>query len=189
MAGLTAWQALFVHGGLQRGQTVVILGASGGVGTVAVQLARRAGVRVVAVAHSWARVLLGELGADEFVDATSGAPSARAPGADLLVDLVGGEAVATGARLLAPGASVVSVVGAQSPVGPAVPYRFFVVEPDRPQLMELAGAVEAGELRPVVGDVVDLDRGAEAFASKRRGGIAGKIVLRHRAPEAAPRAR
>src|SRR5919108_666984 len=68
LAGLTAWQALFDHGGLVAGQSVLIHGAGGGVGVFAVQLARAAGARVIATGRAWARELVGELGAEHFVD-------------------------------------------------------------------------------------------------------------------------
>jgi NADPH:quinone reductase-like Zn-dependent oxidoreductase len=84
LTGLTAWQALFTHGHLQAGQTVVITGASGGVGTIAVQLARDAGARVAAVAHDWARQLVSDLGADDVADADDPAAS-HVSNADILV--------------------------------------------------------------------------------------------------------
>src|SRR3954469_18338183 len=94
MAGLTALQALFDHGQLAAGQTVLILGAGGGVGTVAVQLAHAAGARVLASARAWARELVLGLGADAFVDADGDDLTAPARDADLVFDLVGGQAFA-----------------------------------------------------------------------------------------------
>jgi NADPH:quinone reductase-like Zn-dependent oxidoreductase len=178
LAALTAWQALFVHGGARPGHAVVVNGASGGVGTAVVQLAHHAGLRVVALARSWARPLMEELGADDIIDVERIPDRASRDGADLLVDLVGGEIAARSARLVRAGAPVVSAVGAQSPVDPEVPYRFFVVEPDRAQLTELAHLVDGSHLRPVVGGVVDLARGADAFTMKGAGQVAGKVVLR-----------
>ncbi len=90
LAGLTAHQALFVHGGLRAGQTVVITGAGGGVGALAVQLGRDAQARVVAVAHRWAHPPLADLGAEVIVDPDD-TNSGQVIDADLLVDLVGGE--------------------------------------------------------------------------------------------------
>jgi NADPH:quinone reductase-like Zn-dependent oxidoreductase len=181
MGALTAWQALFVHGGARSGLTVVVNGASGGIGTAVVQLAHHAGLRVVALARSWARPLMGELGADEVIDTDSDSDDSSADGADLLIDLVGGGVTARSATHLRDGAPIVSIVSPQSPVAPEVPYRFFVVEPDRPQLAEVARLVDGGRLRPVVGGVVDLTKGADAFKMKGAGGVAGKIVLRHEA--------
>src|SRR5215471_14987040 len=86
MAGLTAWQALFTHGGLNAGQAVLIAGAGGGVGTMAVQLARQAGARVIGMGHAGSRDLVMSLGADEFV--TGSTSLAESPGeVDVLFDL------------------------------------------------------------------------------------------------------
>src|SRR4051795_7034124 len=106
MVGLTAQQALFDHGALAQGQTVAVLGAGGGVGTFAVQLARAAGARVVAVARAWASDLLRELGAEVYVDVD------RTPfgEVDLVFDLVGGETLRRACAAIKPGRAVVSVV-------------------------------------------------------------------------------
>lgn len=180
LAGLTAWQALFTHGHLATGQTAIITGASGGVGTLAVQLARNAGARVVAVAHSWARELLSDLGADDFADADDPAAS-HISNADVLIDTVGRDLAAPYVAMLRPGGSVVSVVDPAPPRSDDGRAVFFVVEPDRAQLEELAGLVDSGRIRPVVGAVVDMEAGwDEGFAAKHHGGVAGKVVLRHR---------
>lgn len=92
LAGLTAWQALFDHGHLAAGQTALILGAGGGVGTLAVQLAHGAGARVVGAARAWARQLVRGLGADAFIDLEREALDERTAGdADVVFDLVGGD--------------------------------------------------------------------------------------------------
>ena len=172
MVALTAQQALFDHGGLAAGQTVAVLGAAGGVGTFAVQLARAAGARVVALARPWASDLLSGLGADVFTDVD------RAPlsEVDLIFDLVGGETLRQACESSRPGGTVVSVVEAP-PVGANRRGRFFVVEPSRPQLQELGARVVAGELRPVVGATWPLSQGRAAFEAKHRGGQPGKAVL------------
>lgn len=179
MAGLTAVQALFDHGRLGSGQTVLILGAGGGVGTFAVQLARAAGARVVASGRAWARELVLGLGADAFIDADREdvAPSARE--ASLVFDLVGGQAFARAWSSLRNDAVAVSVVE-EPPVrtdGRGPRGVFFVVEPNRTQLTELGRRLAARELRPVVGAVMPLAQGSAAFAAKRRGSSPGKIVL------------
>src|SRR5437588_318013 len=91
LAALTAWQALFDHGGLSAGQSVLIHGAGGGVGVFAVQLARSAGARVIATGRAWAEDLVGELGADEFVDIEHRGFEDVAGEVDVVFDLVGGE--------------------------------------------------------------------------------------------------
>lgn len=177
MAGLTAWQALFAHGRLEPGQMVVITGASGGVGTLAVQLARHAGAQVAAVAHQWARDRLDGLGASQFIDADH--PEANGvKDADLLFDLVGGDLATRCAAMIRTGGTVVSAVDSQPPVPDGGRGVFFVVEPDRPQLTELAQLMDTGRIRPVVGKQVPLADGPEeGFAAKHAGGIFGKIVL------------
>src|SRR3954469_16432542 len=110
MAGLTAIQALFDHGRLAAGQTVLILGAGGGVGTFAVQLARAAGARVVASARAWARELVLGLGADAFIDADRDDVTASARDAHIVFDLVGGQVFARVCSSLKDDALAVSVV-------------------------------------------------------------------------------
>ena len=175
LAGLTAWQGLFVHGRLGREQTVVIIGAAGGVGSLAVQLARDAGARVVGVAHAWARPFLADLGVEVFVDAEH-AKGFDLDDADLLLDLVGGDLVDQCSSMLRPGGIAVSAVDPDIAVGGVS--RFFVVEPDRTQLVELALLVDAGRVRPVVGKVVDLAEATDRrLALKTGGGIPGKVVI------------
>jgi NADPH:quinone reductase-like Zn-dependent oxidoreductase len=179
MAGLTAVQALFEHGRLAAGQTVLILGAGGGVGTFAVQLARAAGARVLASARAWARDLVLELGADAFVDADRDDVAASARDAHLMFDLVGGQAFARVWSSLKDDALAVSVVDAPAARtdGRGPRGLFFVVEPNRIQLSELGRRIAARELRPVVGAVMPLAQGRDAFAAKQRGSSPGKLVL------------
>jgi NADPH:quinone reductase-like Zn-dependent oxidoreductase len=179
MAGLTAMQALFDHGKLAAGQSVLILGAGGGVGTMAVQLARRAGARVLASARSWARELLEGLGADTFVEIDRDDVVAAARGAHLVFDLVGGQGFGRVWASLKEDSLAVSVVetppartDGRGPRG-----LFFVVEPNRRQLDELGSHIVARAVRPVVGAVMPLAQGAAAFAAKQRGSSPGKTVL------------
>jgi NADPH:quinone reductase-like Zn-dependent oxidoreductase len=100
---------------------------------------------------------------------------------DLVVDLVGGETLRRSGATVREGGVVVSAVE-DPPAWPDGVGRargvYFVVEPDRPGLEELARRADAGALRPVVGEVLDLADGARAFGDKRRGGVRGKVVLR-----------
>jgi NADPH:quinone reductase-like Zn-dependent oxidoreductase len=181
MPGLTAWQALFVHGGLSEGQRVLIHGAGGGVGTVAVQLARAAGAHVIATGRAWARDRVIELGAERFVDLDRERFEDVAEGVDLVVDLVGGEILQRSAVTVKEGGIVVSVV--EDPPAQLDEVRrargvYFVVEPARSELEELARRADAGDLRPVVGEVFDLADVGKAFEAKAGGGVPGKVVLR-----------
>ena len=159
-----------VHGGLSGGQTVLIHGAGGGVGSVAVQLARAAGARVIATGRAGARDLVTELGAERFVDLDRERFEDVAQEVDLVVDLVGGETLRRSGATVREGGVVVSVVedlGARPDRAGRARGVYFVVEADRPQLEELARRAEAGALRPVVGEVLDLADGARAFQAKR----------------------
>jgi NADPH:quinone reductase-like Zn-dependent oxidoreductase len=181
MPGLTAWQALFVHGRLSAGHRVLIHGAGGGVGTAAVQLARAARAHVIGTGHGPARDLVTELGAERFVDLDRERFEDLAEKVDVVIDLVGGEILRRSAAMVREGGVVVSVVEdprIQLNQAGRVSGTYFVVEPARPELEELGRRADEGELRPVVGEVFDLTDGARAFDTKRGGGLPGKVVLR-----------
>jgi NADPH:quinone reductase-like Zn-dependent oxidoreductase len=176
-AGLTAWQALFDHGKLAKGQTVVIHGAGGAVGSTAVQLARWAGAEVIGTGRSHSRQLVMELGADRFV--ALDAERIEAGQADLVFDTIGGEVLARSPALLKPGGTLVTIkADAQLPASrDDIRTVVFIQESSRAQLSELARLVDEGHLRPQVGAVYPLARAAEAFSAKAAGGIPGRIVL------------
>ena len=186
-AGLTAWQALFDHGKLAKGQTVVIHGAGGAVGSTAVQLARWAGAEVIGTGRSRARQLVKELGADRFIAldedrledaAGSGFSGFSGFQADVVFDLVGGEVLARSSALLKPGGALVSVVSWELPADrDDIRKIFFVQEAKQVQLTELARLVDEGHLRPQVGGVYPLAQAAEAYSAKAAGGIPGRMVL------------
>jgi NADPH:quinone reductase-like Zn-dependent oxidoreductase len=181
LAGLTAWQALFDHAGLIPAQTVLIQGAGGGVGALAVQLARAVGARVIAAGKQRAAKLTSELGADEFIDIERGHFEDVAGAVDVVFDLVGGELLDRSWSTLKEGGVLVSAVedpAATANQRPECRSVFFVVEPSRAQLIELSGRIGAGELRPVVGEIRPLAGAEQAFFAKQRGGIPGKIVVR-----------
>jgi NADPH:quinone reductase-like Zn-dependent oxidoreductase len=182
LAGLTAWQALFDHGRLAKGQTVVIHGAGGAVGSTAVQLARWAGAEVIGTGRSHSRSLVMELGADRFIaldeDRLEDAAGSGFQ-ADVVFDLIGGEALAQSPALLKPGGALVSVVAWELPADrDDIRTVFFIQESSRAQLAELARLVDEGHLRPQVGGVYPLAQAAEAYGAKAAGGIPGRVVLR-----------
>ena len=178
-AGLTAWQALFDHGKLAKGQTVVIHGAGGAVGSTAVQLARWAGAQVIGTGRSHSRSLVLELGADRFVALDSERLEDAAGQADLVFDTIGGEVLADSPALLKPGGTLISVRAAAPPpaIRDDITTVFFIQESSRAQLIELARLVDEGHLRPQVGAVYPLAQAAEAYSTKAVGGIPGRIVL------------
>ncbi|EWM10515.1 NADP-dependent oxidoreductase [Kutzneria sp. 744] len=172
ISGLTAWQGLFVHGGLTTGQTVLIHGAAGGVGSIAVQLAREVGARVIGTGRAADRDLVLGLGAQAFVDLDAEPLSGEV---DVVLDVIGGSVLERSAALVRPGGTLVTIPApptVQPKDGRAV---FFVVEPDRAQLADLAQRVRDGRLKPLVGAVRPLAETADAFARRNR--TAGKTII------------
>jgi len=178
-AGLTAWQALFDHGKLAKGQTVIIHGAGGAVGSTAVQLARWAGAQVIGTGRSRARALVTEMGADRFIALDADRLEDAAGQADLVLDTIGGEVLTRSPALLRPGGTLVTIkAAAQVPAGrDDIKTVLFVQESSRAQLTELARLVDERHLRPQVGAVYPLAQAAEAYSAKAAGGIPGRIIL------------
>jgi NADPH:quinone reductase-like Zn-dependent oxidoreductase len=178
-AGLTAWQALFDHGKLTQGQTVVIHGAGGAVGSTAVQLARRAGARVIGTGRGHSRPLATELGADRFIALDADRLEDATGEADLVVDTIGGDVLARSPALLRPGGTLVTIkAAAELPPGREdIRSVVFVQEAIRTQLTELARLVDEGHLRPQVGAVYPLAQAVEAYSAKAAGGIPGRVIL------------
>src|SRR6185312_11033382 len=177
-AGLTAWQALFDHGKLAKGQTVVIHGAGGAVGSMAVQLARWAGAEVIGTGRSHSRALATELGADRYIALDADHLEDVVGQADLVFDTIGGDVLAASAALLRPGGTLISVKAAASlPTRDGIKTLIFIQESSRAQLTELARLVDEGHLRPQVGAVYPLAQAVKAYSAKAAGGIPGRIVL------------
>jgi NADPH:quinone reductase-like Zn-dependent oxidoreductase len=178
-AGLTAWQGLFEHGKLAKGQTVVIHGAGGAVGSTAVQLARWAGAEVIGTGRGHSRELVIELGADRFIALDADRLDDVAGRADLVFDTIGGEVIARSPALLRPGGALVTIkADAQLPAGrDDIRTVVFIQESSRAQLTELACLIDQGHLRPQVGAVYPLAQAAEAFGAKAAGGISGRVII------------
>jgi NADPH:quinone reductase-like Zn-dependent oxidoreductase len=178
VSGLTAWQGLFVHGRFEAGQSVLVHGAAGGVGSVVVQLARQAGAHVIGTGRTADRQSAMELGAHDFLDLGSDT-IADVGAVDLVFDVIGGEIGRQSAAVVRAGGMLVTIAGppeVQPEAGLAVD---FVVEADRAQLGEIAQQVRAGRLRTIVGNVADLDDAVAAFnpsEPRRR----GKTIIRVR---------
>jgi NADPH:quinone reductase-like Zn-dependent oxidoreductase len=177
-AGLTAWQALFDHGKLAKDQTVIIHGAGGAVGSMAVQLARWAAAEVIGTGREHSRSLAMELGADRYI-ALDRESLEDVPGdADLVFDTIGGDVLAGSARLLRPGGTLVTVKADSPPPGrDDITTLVFIQESSREELAELARLVDEGHVRPQVGGVYPLARAVEAYRAKEAGGIPGRIIL------------
>jgi NADPH:quinone reductase-like Zn-dependent oxidoreductase len=174
ISGLTAWQGLFDHGRLTAGQTVLIHGAAGAVGSIAVQLAREAGARVIGTGRAADRDVVLGLGGAAFVDLDA-EPLEGVGQVDVVLDVIGGEVLERSTALVRPGGTLVSITApplVQPEGGRAV---FFVVEPDRARLADLAQRVRDGRLKPIVGAVRPLSETAAAFAPDRR--TSGKTII------------
>ena len=179
MAALTAWQALFVHADLKADQKVVIHGAGGGVGTLAVQLAVSAGAQVIGTGRADGRELVLQLGAEQYLDLAHDALG-EVKDVNVVFDLIGGDVLRRSGPMLRPGGSIVSIVEAPIDERADVNNLLFVVEPNGEQLTELARRIES--LRPVVGKVGALPDGPRLWAEKIAGGIPGKVVLSSSSP-------
>jgi len=176
ISGLTAWQALFDHSHLLAGQTVLIHGAAGGVGSIAVQLAREVGSRVIGTGRAADRDRALGLGVEEFVDLESDRLK-DAGQADLVLDLIGGEILKRSIGLVRAGGTLVTTIeppAEQPENGRAI---FFVVEADRLQLAELAQRLRDGRLTSNVGAVRPLAEVPAAFGPDAPR-VSGKTIIR-----------
>jgi NADPH:quinone reductase-like Zn-dependent oxidoreductase len=172
LAALTAWQGLFDNGGLTNGQRVLVQGAAGGVGHFAVQLARHRGAYVIGTTSAGNDESVRELGADEVMTAI---PDAFEP-VDLVFDTVGGERLESAPAVIRPGGRLVSVAE-EPPQTPEISSTYFVVEPSRDQLVELAKLVDGGKLRPTIDAVFPLSESRNAFERTMGDRRRGKVVL------------
>jgi NADPH:quinone reductase-like Zn-dependent oxidoreductase len=178
ISGLTAWQGLFDHGRLEAGQSVLVHGAAGGVGSTVTQLARDAGAYVIGTGRAADRQAALDFGASEYVDLDNDALE-DIGGVDLVFDVIGGEIQKRSAALIRPGGTLVTIAGpaeARASEGRTVD---FVVEPDRAQLSAIVQRVRDGRLRPAIGAIATLDEAVAAFNPTER--VKGKTIIRVRA--------
>ncbi len=186
LAGLTAHQALHEAVGIQPGETVVIRGASGGVGHFAVQLSRLAGARVIAIAGAGGESFVRGLGAEAFLDYRDedlgGAIRALRPGGvDAFLDLAGGDELAALLTTVRRGGRAASILVREAPEVAAerdIAFRYVFVRPDAGQLTEMVAMVERGDLRVEVAEILPLERAGEAQSRLEASGTRGKLVLR-----------
>jgi NADPH:quinone reductase-like Zn-dependent oxidoreductase len=174
ISGLTAWQGLFEHGRLQAGQTVLVHGAAGAVGSMVTQFAREFGAYVIGTGRAADRQKAHDFGAQEFVDLDNDALE-DVGGLDLVFDVIGGDIQKRSAGLVRAGGTLVSVVGpteARPADGLAVD---FVVESDRAQLGEVVQRVRDGRLRTNIGNVATLDDAVAALNPTER--HKGKTII------------
>ncbi|WML83977.1 NADP-dependent oxidoreductase [Streptomyces sp. VNUA74] len=183
LVSLTAWQALVERADLRPGQRVLIHAAAGGVGHVAVQIAKARGAHVIGTASAGKHEFLRSLGADETVDYRETDFAEAVKDVDVALDTIGGDTALRSLRVLRPGGVVVSII----PVGSD---EFFeeadrlgvravrmLVDADRADMRSVAELVEAGKLRATVEKTFPLAEAAQAHALGETGRTTGKIVL------------
>lgn len=183
LAGLTAWQVLVDNAGVQPGQRVLITAAAGGVGHLAVQIAKARGAYVIGTARAAKHDFVRALGADEVLDYTTTNPATTVAGLDVVFDsLVGQDAVGWLAAIR-PGGMLVSFDPGEDPAlperaaGRGIRVATPLVEPDGHGLEALAGLAETGRLRVEIERVLPLAQAPEAHAIGEEGRTRGKIVL------------
>ncbi|MER6975791.1 NADP-dependent oxidoreductase [Streptomyces carpinensis] len=174
MPGLTAWQGLFEHGRLQAGQSVLVHGAAGAVGSMVTQLAGEAGAYVIGTGRTADRQTALGFGAREFVDLENDALE-EIGGVDLVFDVIGGDIGRRSVDVIRAGGTLVSIAGPPE-VRPADGLAIdFVVVPDRAQLGQVVQRVRDGRLRTNIGNVSTLDDAVAAFNPTER--ITGKTII------------
>jgi NADPH:quinone reductase-like Zn-dependent oxidoreductase len=180
LASLTAWQGLFEHGQLAKGQRVLIHGAAGGVGSLAVQLARQHGAYVIGTVSSLHAEAARTLGVDEVIDYSKTRFERVVGEVDLVFDTVGGDRLERSASVVRPGGRLVSVASEPSQQQAAergITSIYFVVKPNGQQLVELTNLVDQGQLKPSIDKVFPLAEAHLAFERSLSAHAAGKIVL------------
>ena len=177
MPGLTAWQGLFQHGHLQAGQSVLVHGAAGAVGSMVTQLAREFGAYVIGTGRAADRQKALDFGANEFIDLDHDALK-DVLGVDLVFDVIGGDIQKQSAALIRAGGTLVTIAG-PTEARPADGLTIdFVLVPDRAQLGEIVQRVRDGRLRTNIGNIATLDEAVAAFNPTKR--IGGKTIIRVR---------
>jgi NADPH:quinone reductase-like Zn-dependent oxidoreductase len=180
LAGLTAWQALFDAAGLSAGQRILIHAAAGGVGTYAVQLAKWKGAYVIGTASERNHAFLRELGTDETIDYNKTPFEKVVRDVDVVLDTMSGETRQRSWQVLKKGGILVSILGppsAQDAATYGVRGAGVFVQPNRAQLEEMAKLVDAGQLRPIVEEVLPLKEAARAHEKNQTLHTRGKLVL------------
>jgi NADPH:quinone reductase-like Zn-dependent oxidoreductase len=181
LAGQTAWQGLFRHGGLKSGQSVLIHGGSGGVGHFAVQFAKAKGARVLTTVSTDNVRFARDLGADVVIDYKKQRFEDHASDLDMVFDLIDGETRERSWKLLKKGGVLVTTLTEPSQEKAS---RFgvralrYTVEADGQELAEIAKLIVSGKVKPHVQKTFSLDAAADALAAVEEGHSVGKVVLK-----------
>jgi NADPH:quinone reductase-like Zn-dependent oxidoreductase len=180
LAGQTAWQGLFRHGQLKRGQSVLIHGGSGGVGHFAVQFAKSKGANVLATVSTHNVEFARGLGADIVIDYKTQRFEEHAQDLDMVFDLIGGETRERSWKILKRGGVLVSTLtepSQETALRYGVRALRYTVEANGSELAEIADLVKSGKVRPHVQKTFRLEEASLAMAAVEQGGAVGKIVL------------
>ncbi|HTS53996.1 MAG TPA: NADP-dependent oxidoreductase [Burkholderiales bacterium] len=181
LAASTAWQALFDKGHLEPGQTVLIHGAAGGVGSFAVQLARWKGARVIATASGRNQAYLQELRVDQAIDYDKVRFDEVVRDVDVVLDTIGGKTQTDSYKALRRGGVLVSVA-APPDAGEAAKHgvraEFLATQSNAELLATIADLVDAGKVRPIVNSVLPLAEVRRAHQLSEGGHVHGKILLK-----------
>lgn len=177
LASLTAWQALVDTAGLRPGQRVLIHAAAGGVGHVAVQLAKELGAFIYGTSSAGKHEFVTNLGADRMIDYTT-EDFGRLRNIDVVIDTVGGDYLERSIGVLKDGGTLVSLVPADPVELPrGIRGGFMLVEPDHDDMGAVARFAAKGHLRAEIDSVFTLDRVGEALERVASGHARGKVVL------------
>ncbi|MDN3258976.1 NADP-dependent oxidoreductase [Streptomyces sp. CSDS2] len=183
VVGLTAWQGLVDLGGVSEGDRVLVHGGGGGVGHVAIQIAKALGAHVITTASGSKRKFVEGFGADEAIDYTAVDFAEAVRDIDVVLDTIGGGTVERSLGVLRPGGHLVTAVAEEDPAlvarYEAAGMRFsgIAVDPDPVALRGLAGLVEEGRLRVHVQETFPFDRVTDAHRLLDAGHLRGKLVL------------
>jgi len=181
LAATTAWQALVEKAGLSSGQTVLIHGGSGGVGTFAVQIAKARGARVIATASTANQDLLKQLGVDQPIDYTTTKFEDVVKDVAVVLNAVRGDTLARSYGVVKKGGIIVSITGQPDPAElekHGIRGTGLSAHPDAEVLEELAKLIDAGKITPIVSEVmplVDVAKAQQQIASRH---TRGKVVLK-----------
>lgn len=188
-AGATAWECIIERGRLRVGETVLIHAAAGGVGSLAVQIARAAGATVFATCSARSREFVAALGPDRLIDYRNEDAidvirhEADGGGVDLILDTVGGDTIERSPHALRPGGRIVSIVDISQPQSLLEAWNrnaelhFVFTPPRRGTLDRLRALLESGAVRPLIDSVLALEQAPTALARLEGGGVRGKIAL------------
>jgi len=180
LAGLTAWQALFDHGELEEGQKILIHGATGGVGSYAVQLAKWKGAYVIGTTSAKNIDFLMDLNADEAIDYNNENFENKVKGVDLVIDLIGGDTQKRSLKIIKNGGRLITTVAPQYKElakEKNIHLESFMAQSDPEDLEQIAALIDQGKLKPKVEKVMHLKDAVKAHELLENGSVKGKIVL------------